>query len=355
MFKSLVQSVFPSMASKKDFTPDYSSFERSRVTSDEDPLAQPSCEQSSKKLQTDTIPKAGPFYDYLFGDSNQQVEQDPLSLYVANKVNDLIMQPQALLADLPVMPTSVATVISLLENPDFDLNELLDVIEHEPSMAADMIKLANTSKYKRGENQVTDLQRAFMCMGAQGLKEGVVQVFLQKFSASSNLYFKQFGEKIWAHSFNTAQYAQKLAETSLSPDQVSTVYLVGLLRNLGTMVIFQLMIEAFKYVDPDAQPNSASFKWLMSEQSVNLTITIAKHWQLPSKIIDILAAQAKDNKEQVSGALCIFEGNITSEAMCLFESRRIDADLFEKYTQTKLIRNFAKAFALSLLPEPINS
>jgi HD-like signal output (HDOD) protein len=62
-------------------------------------------------------------------------------------------------------------------------------------MAADMIKLANSSKYKRGDKHVTDLQRAFMFMGAEGLKEGILQVFLQNFSASSNLYFKQFGEK----------------------------------------------------------------------------------------------------------------------------------------------------------------
>lgn len=350
MFKSLVQSVFPSVASDKGLTPDYSSFERSRVTTSEDPL-----EQQSKKLQAETVPKAGPFYDYLFGDSSQQVAQDPLSSFVAEKINELIMQPQALLADLPVMPTSVATVISLLENKDFDLSELLDVIEHEPSMAADMIKLANTSKYKRGDNQVTDLQRAFMCMGAEGLKEGVVQVFLQKFSASSNLYFKQFGEKIWTHSFNSAQYSQKLAQKCLDPNDVNTVYLVGLLRNLGTMVIFQLMIEAFKYVDPDAQPNSASFKWLMAEQSVNLTITIAKHWQLPTKIIDILAAQAKDNKELVPGALCIFEANVISEAKCLFDGKRIGQETFAKYTEAKLIRDFAKEFALSLLPEPINS
>lgn len=350
MFKSLVQSVFPSVASNQGLTPDYASFERTRVTTSEDPL-----EEQSKKLQPETVPKAGPFYDYLFGDSSQLTSQDPLSQFVANKINELILQPEALLADLPVMPTSVATVISLLENQDFDLNELLSVIEQEPSMAAEMVKLANSSKYKRGEKQVTDLQKAFMCMGAEGLKEGVVVVFLKKFSASSNLYFKQFGEKIWNHSFNSAQYSQKLAEQCLSPEDVNTVYLVGLLRNLGTMVIFQLMIEAFKYVDPDAQPNSASFKWLMAEQSLNLTITIAKHWQLPTKIIEILSAQSKDNKEQVAGALCIFEANIISEAKCLLDGRRIAPDIFAKYTDAKLSRDFAKTFALTLLPEPINS
>ncbi len=350
MFKSLVQSIFPSVATEQEFTPDYTSFERSRVTTEEDPLAIP-----SNKPQPNKIPKAGPFYDYLFGDSSQQLEQDPLSLYVANKINEIILQPQQLLEELPVMPTSVATVVSLLEDTEFNLDELLKVIEQEPSMAADMIQLANSTKYKRGDKQVTDLQRAFMCMGAEGLKEGVIQVFLQKFSASSNLYFKQFGEKIWQHSFTSAQFAQRLAQQYLSPSDANTVYLVGLLRNLGTMVIFQLMLEAFKHVDPDAQPSSASFKSLMAEQSVNLTVIIAKHWQLPSRIIDILEAQLKDDKESISGALCVFEANIISEAKSLFDGKRIATPTFEQYINTKLQRDFSKEFALSLLPEPINS
>jgi len=350
MFKKLVKTVFPSIAADKGFTPDYSTFERERKVVDQDEELKP-----SKKLQAAAVPKAGPFYDYLFGESSLQTQQDPLSVFVANKINELILQPDTLLADLPVMPTSVAKVMSLIEADDFDLPALLKVIEQEASVAADVIKLANSPHYKRGDKQITDLHRAFMCMGATGLKDGVIQSYLKKFSASSGLYFKQFGEKIWVHSVNSAQYSQQLAEQYLSKEEANTVYLVGLLRNLGSMVIFQLMLEAFKHVDPDAQPNSASFKWLMAEQSLNLTITIAKHWQLPIKIIDILAAQSKDNKEQTPGALCVYEANIISQAKSLLDGKRISPETFEKYIESKSLRDNSKAFALSLLPEPINS
>lgn len=348
MFKKLVKSVFSS--TDKGFTPDYESFERSRQTANSQQET-----GATVQLQTQAVPKAGPFYDYLFGDSNKTAKHDPLSIFVSNKINQLIANPELLLADLPVMPASVAKVISLLENDGFDLPEMLKVIEQEPVVAADVIKLANSAKYKRGDKQITDLHRAFMCMGADGLQNGVLQSYIKKFSASSNLYFKQFGEKIWAHSFNSAQYSQKLAEHYLSSDEANTVYLVGLVRNIGAMIIFQLMLEAFKHVDPDARPNSANFKWLMADQSLNLTIAVAKHWNLPARIIDMLAVQTKDAKDQVPGALSVFEANIISEVKSLLDGRRITSETYQKYLEAKLVRDYSKQFALSLLPEPINS
>lgn len=351
MFKKLVKTVFPSVSSNRSFTPDYESFARTR----EEQLEEFVVETTGRQMQADTLPKAGPFYDYLFGNAERNIDQDPLSLFVAKKINELVMNPEALLSDLPVMPTSVAKVMSIIDKDDFDLQELLKLIQQEPSVAADVIKLANTAKYKRGDREITDLHKAFMCMGAEGLKNGVFQTYLNRFSASSNLYFKQFGQKIWQHSHNSAIYSQLLAEKFLPEDEVNTIYLVGLIRNLGAMVIFQLLVDAFKHVDPDSQPNSASFKLLMAEQSLNLTITIAKHWNLPPKIIEILAAQNKDNKQQVAGALCVYEANIISEAMSLFFGRRINAEIYQKYIDAKLTRPESKAFAVSLLPESINS
>lgn len=340
MFKSLIKSVFPSFATGK-FEPDYASFERTRVNAatQEDAVAY------VQKQSADVSPNAGAFYDYLFGDTSTLEQQDSLSEFVSAKINDIILNPTELLNDLPVMPTSVAKVISLLGNAEFDLSELIKVIEQEPSMAADMVKLANTSRYKRGDKEVTDLQRAFMYMGADGLKEGVIQVFLKKFSASSNLYFKQFGEKIWSHSFNSAQYAQQLASKVLTKEQANTVYLVALIKNLGTMVIFQLMIEAFKYVDPDAKPCSASFKWLMAEKSSGLTVTIAKHWQLPNQIIELLSIKSSVNDE----ATCIFDGNFIAESKALFDAKRLIRAEYESKIDT-LDSASSKQFALSLLP-----
>ena len=338
------------MGQDRGLTPDYMSFERSR----EKACIEEEKATSKVKVASFIQPKPEPFLDFLFGNSEQSTSEDPLSAFVASKINELIQQPNRLLAELPVMPTSVAKIVALLNEKSFDINELIDVIEHEPSMAADMIKLANSSKYKRGDKHVTDLQRAFMFMGAEGLKEGVLQVFLQKFSASSNLYFKQFGEKIWAHGFNAAQYAQELAVDKLGKQQASTVYVVALLHNLGTMVIFQLMTEAFKYVDPDAHPSSANFKKLMSEQALKLTVTIAQHWQLPDSILHMLNAQLQLSGANIDGAYFVSEAICISEAKLLFDARRITESGYIEYLETNNVSHDSTQFALSLIKQDVS-
>lgn len=343
MFKSVVRGVFPSLVTK-GLIPDYFSFERTRPAGELDNEASTIVLPSStnQSIPNPTIPSL-PFYDYLFGDSQQQNAQDQLSEYVAEKLRQVIQAPDALLNALPVMPTSVTTAMQILQNDNFNVLELLQIIEKEPSMAADLVKLANTNQYKRGDKEVTDLHRAFMFMGAEGLVKGVVEVYLKQYAVSPSLYFRQFGQKIWQHSDSTAQLAKSLAQKCLPKDEVDTVYFVALLRNLGAMVIFQLMVDAFKYVDPDATPSSAHFKQLIATESISLVTRIAQHWQLPKTIIDILMQQNSTAPTELSGAaLSVYEGNLISEAKALLESRRWQPTQYEKWLERKLFSAEAK-------------
>lgn len=334
MFKSLIQAVFPSFVDQ-DFIPDYVSFERGRrLSKAEQDIAEKLA--SAGDVQADKRVNTNPFYDYLFGDSKKANSQDQLSLYVASKLAEVLYDPTDVLNALPIKPNSLVKVMSLIGSAEFDLSELLTVIEQEPSMAAEIIKLANSTRYKRGSKEVTDLHKAFMYMGAEGLKAGVIEVHLKRFASSSNLYFKLFGEKIWAHSLNSATYAQQLALKSLPKEQAPSMYLVGLLKNLGDMVIFQLMIDAFKYVDPDAKPDSEHFKILMAENSHKLTVLITKHWQLPQHLIEVLIELGKDESQFSDEAKCIYDASNISEYCLMLKAKRItEAKLLDLQHKTK--------------------
>ena len=353
MFKSVVQELFPSFT-KGEFTPDYFSFERSRQVSDsEEPSSNSTSAVTPISLnnQKDTH-SYFPFYDYFFGHNSLSVSQDTLSEHIAGVLHQAITKPESLLKAMPIMPTSLTSVISMLQSNDFNLPELLKVVEQEPSMAADLVKLANTSRYKRGEVEVTDLQRAFMYIGADGLKSGVIEVYLKQYAPSPSLYFRRFGQKIWEHSVSSAQVAQTLALKCLPKDQADTVYFVALLRNLGTMVIFQLMVDAFKFVDPDAQPNTVHFKQLMAEHSLNLVLNIAKFWQLPTTVIELLQQQINAAPAEMSAtALTIYEANIISTGKSLLDAKQWNIVQYQDDMNSRLISDKAKAIALDFIPE----
>lgn len=344
MFKRVLQALFSPFASKPSKQSNLSRSAYQKTVSEQDGskidqeqstvkpsiFVPPESAQPSSLIVDKTISlHDGEFLDYLFGESRLRTESDPFSDFVACQVERLIRSPKVLLNELPVMPASVTTLMRELQNDEFDVEALLKVIEREPSMAADVIKLANSAYYKRNEKQVTDLKSAFLNMGSKGLVEGVVNGYMKNFTPENNIYWRHFGEKIWNHSIQTASFSKELMKESPSQEDQATAYFVGLIRNLGKMIIFQMMVEAFKHVDPSVPPNSLALKRLMNSYSIRLTYTIAKFWEMPDSVLTVIGYQESSRYQCTPLGQAVFEANYLSELKYLLEEQVIDIEQFK--------------------------
>ncbi|GLX78610.1 hypothetical protein tinsulaeT_19500 [Thalassotalea insulae] len=299
------------------------------------------------------------FYDYLFGQSPPTRQHDELSLYVANKITELMAQPKPVLASLPILPASLSNVLSQLDNEDFHTDTLIKLIELEPAIAAKVIELANSSYYNHSEKEVTELKSAFMLLGVNGLIEGVINGFVSKLTPRPQVYFSQYGNKIWQHSLSTGVIAKELLHTSPLKKQTAQGYLLGLICNLGDMIIYQLLTEAFAYIHPDCQPNSYAFKTLMHENSTKLTYFIAKHWHFPEMILSVLALQTKITKAatlpllyQKNPMACyIYEANLLSELIIRYQHQAIDSSYLEQAKDRLIYSEQAKCYLTKAIEE----
>lgn len=297
------------------------------------------------------------FYDYLFGQSPPTKQHDELSIYVANEIEQLLLHPKAILEALPVLPPSLSQVLNQLGKEDFDTELIIKLIELEPIIAAKVIELANSSYYNRSEKEVTNLKAAFMMLGVDGLIAGVINGFINKLTPQSQAYFSQYGSKIWQHSLACGLIAKQLINDSPYKDDAAKGYLIGLICNLGDMIIYQLLIEAFSYVHPDCQPNSFAFKELMMKNSKKLTYFIIKYWQFPESIITTLGLQTKITHSSMLNVLypkepmtCfIYEANILSSLDMLFEHKKIDTQYLNKAKECLVYSEQAKHYIDRLL------
>jgi len=281
------------------------------------------------------------FYDFLFGQSPATTQHDELSHYVAAQIDTVLGNPHAILQEMPVLPASLSKVVEQLSDNNFDTQELLDLIQQEPSIAAKVIELANSSFYNHTDKEIVDLKSAFMLLGSNGLIEGVINGFVSKLLPKSQIYFKQYGNKIWQHSLTTGVIAKTLIKTSAYKEKAAQGYLIGLICNLGDMIIYQLLMDAFSFVHPDCQPNSYAFKALMLKNSKKIAYHLAKHWQFPQSILDALALQVKLTKSSMLSAAfakrpiaCfVFEANIISELIMMFDHKdKNEEEVYEAVT-----------------------
>lgn len=349
MFKTLVKQIFKASKTTK---PNLYYFEESRIKDKEE--AKPAFQ--AKNIQAienkplryfsfeDEYQYA--FYDYLFGPTPNEnhLPHDELAENISEKINSLLTNPKLILDALPILPLSLTKVLEQLNNNEFDTDLVVKLVQQEPAIAAKVIELANSSYYNRHNKEITDLKSAFLVLGVDGLSEGVINGFISKLVPQSSIYFRQYGQKIWQHSLATGINAKALiSNTSLSTD-AAKAYFIGLISNLGDVIIYQLMIDAFSVVHPDCQPNSALFKELMSKHSKKLTYFIAKFWNFPNSILEVLAIQTKVKKAALLPAL-----HKKMPIACYIHEAKVISEMKERLAHEPIKRVYIDEVSTSLL------
>lgn len=360
MFKSIVKTLFSS--SKKSNKPNYYIFEENKQSEQDTQKEnkaelQPSIQLTPLKFTSIEEIHQKAFYDFLFGQSPSTEQHDELSLYVTKVIEKTLSAPKHVLEALPLLPPSLIKVIEQLNNKEFDTEVLMELIQKEPMISVKVIELANSSYYNRSNKPITDLKLAFMVLGTNGLMEGVINGFISNLTPQSPLYFRQYGNKIWKHCFTTGEIAKELINSSSHKQESAQGYLIGLLCNLGDMIIYQFLIEAFTYVHPDYQPNSFAFKEIMSKNSNRITYFIAKEWNLPSSILDALALQSKLTKSSMLSsvfsrrpiACYVYEANIISELALRLEHQEVSSEELKEVKSSLVYSDEAKQYLDSLI------
>ncbi len=359
MFKSILKILFPS--SKKNKKPNYYIFEENRkseqdIQKENRAELQASIQLTPLKFTSIEEIHQKAFYDFLFGQSPSTEQHDELSLYVTKVIEKTLSTPKHVLEALPLLPPSLIKVIEQLNDKEFDTQVLIKLIQKEPTISIKVIELANSSFYNRSNKPIIDLKSAFMLLGTNGLMEGVINGFISNLTPQSALYFRQYGDKIWKHCFTTGEIAKELINSSPHKQESAQGYLIGLLCNLGDMIIYQLLIEAFTHVHPDYQPSSFAFKEIMSKNSKRLTYFIAKEWNLPSSILDALALQRKLTKSSMLPsvfsrrpiACYVYEANIISELALRLEHKRVSSEELREIKSSLVFSDEAKQYLESL-------
>ena len=137
--------------------------------------------------------------------------------------------------ELPVLPRAAVEVQDLIAK-NAGLPAIVRAIEHEPIVAAALVKYANAAVYA-GLRDVTDLQQAIARLGLNSVRETVVSLSARAaFKADSPAQAKYYGT-IWKHSLTTAVAARRLADFVSVPKE--TAFLAGLLHDIGRICVLR--------------------------------------------------------------------------------------------------------------------
>lgn len=176
---------------------------------------------------------------------------------------------------LPLLPATAARVLAACENERTGLEELAELITHDPSLAAHMLRIANSVGYAP-RVPILSLQQAINRVGLATVSEVAIAVALKERVFAVPGYQERIAE-LWLHSALTACFAKEIAQL-LRKDQDSA-FLCGLLHDVGMPIVLQLVCDLVREgCAPSVPP--PQMEAAMQELHPTVGARMAEAWKL---------------------------------------------------------------------------
>jgi HD-like signal output (HDOD) protein len=196
-------------------------------------------------------------------------------------------------AALPAMPELATRLMRSMQRDDMGLGEMADLIGRDPSLAAKVLRLANSVRYSPSQT-VASLHDAALHIGLRGLRDLALAACMSGMFPAKVKFDRA---RFWRHGVATGGYARALAPAcGLDPD---VAYLGGLVLRTGRILMLQTDPDAVAATQADAiEPDT-----LMALEQARLGCThadisagLAERWHFPAELRLALAAASNPLK-----------------------------------------------------------
>ena len=137
---------------------------------------------------------------------------------------------------LPVIRQQVSQIMNMLTQSHVDLEQLIELISHEPILSSKLIQAAN-SAFLGFASETVSLQQAVVRIGISSCHAIVVHSEVQ--SHYQKILSNQLLADISDHAFARAVQAKAFAKKAhFTPQSQDIVFLLGLLSGVGAMALY---------------------------------------------------------------------------------------------------------------------
>jgi len=198
---------------------------------------------------------------------------------------------------LASLPEACIKINQLADDPKSTTFDIKAVIETDAALTARVLKVANSSFYNYS-GKVSDLNRAIMLIGTEGLRDLVwATSSISSFNKLSNRFVDM--KLFWRHSLYTATVARLLAQKChvINKDRL---FLSGLLHDVGQLALYQIMPEemdqAFKHSTENDEKLYVSEKYILGFTHATVSYALLRLWNLPVSISQAAAYHHQPGK-----------------------------------------------------------
>lgn len=193
---------------------------------------------------------------------------------------------------IPSLPSVVARINALLEDPNAGTRQVGAEIAKDAPLASKVLRVVNSALYGMRQ-RVVSAEQASAVLGMRALRNLVLQVsVIGQFKHLEDTDFNL--KRLWRHGILTAQISSNLAKLSgskslLTPDEF---YTCGLLHDLGQVLLLDHVGEEYLKVVSKAKAEKRVLfdveEEVMGFSHAEIGARVALRWGLPGEIVSAI-------------------------------------------------------------------
>ncbi|MFG6468645.1 HDOD domain-containing protein [Roseateles sp. BYS87W] len=187
---------------------------------------------------------------------------------------------------LPTMPEVASRLLKSFDDDNVGLAEIAALIEKDSTLAAKVLRLANSAHYSPS-HQISTVIDAAHALGLETLRNLAMAACLSgAFPKIQGLDRSLF----WRHSVATANYARLLSRMlGVSGGMSDTAYLAGLMLRTGQLLM--AMDEPKLVADVESHAAEPGSRFSLEEHRfgcthADVTASLAAHWHFPHAMVE---------------------------------------------------------------------
>jgi HD-like signal output (HDOD) protein/DNA-binding NarL/FixJ family response regulator len=224
-------------------------------------------------------------------------------------------------------PFTVTKVLSLAESEKSGASDLARVIESDPVLSTQILKLSNSVLFASLNRRISTIKDGIVRIGFRETKRLVMSMSVMQLFDKSNpsLGFDRVG--FWCHSLACAIIAERLARRvgTVNSDEV---FLAGLLHDFGIIVLDEFFPTLFSKVLEDTANSGGLFiereKAILGIHHNDVLGELFSKWKLPDfmregivRQYDIDSFKGAIDTPEKKYAVCVAMGNILAKTVTL--------------------------------------
>ena len=182
--------------------------------------------------------------------------------------------------ELPHLPSTSVAIIDLASRPSVEVKDLVVLIENDPVLTSELLKIANSAFYA-GRMPCETLQQAIVRIGIRALRSMIFSISVRG-AVLRDKNLSIYAEEVWRQAYSVASIARTVG--SFTGIDAEHAFLLGLLHDIGKVPLLSVLRQEVK---KESEIGPALIGRVFLEHHEAAGAAVAKAWRLPEEIASV--------------------------------------------------------------------